>query len=82
MYLYITYIPYIPYIPDVPCIPYVPYILYMPYVIEIQIHSGFEIEDFVETHICKLCVTLRARVLRVVCPHQGYRSATPLETTV
>ena len=43
-----------------------------------KIHSSCEIEYFVETHLCKLCVTLRSRVLRVVCPHQGYRSATPL----
>ena len=28
-----------------------------------------EIEDFVETHICKLCVILRSRVLRYVCPY-------------
>ena len=41
-----------------------------------------EIEDFVETHLCKLCVILRSRVLLGVCPHQGYRSATPLGTTV
>ena len=27
-----------------------------------------EIEDVVETHIRKLCVILRSRVLRVVCP--------------
>ena len=27
-----------------------------------------EIEDFVETHLCKLCVILRSRVLRIVCP--------------
>ena len=26
-----------------------------------------EIEDFVETHLCKLCVILRLRILRVVC---------------
>ena len=45
-------------------------------------HSGCEIEDFVETHLCELCVILRSRVLRVVCPHEGYRSATPLATTV
>ena len=32
-------------------------------------HSSCEIEDFVETHLCKLCVILRSRVLRVVCPH-------------
>ena len=34
-----------------------------------QIPSGCEIEDFVETHLCQLCVILRSRVLRVVCPH-------------
>ena len=28
-----------------------------------------EIEDFVETHLGKLCVILRSRVLQVVCPH-------------
>ena len=28
-----------------------------------------EIEDFVETHHCKLCVILRSSVLRLVCPH-------------
>ena len=26
------------------------------------IHSSCEIEDFVETHLCKLCVILRSRV--------------------
>ena len=33
--------------------------------------SSCDIEDFVETHLCKLavCVILRSRVLRVVCPH-------------
>ena len=56
------------------------YIFY--YIIKIKIHSGCEIEYFVETHLCKLCVILRSRVLRVVCPHQGYRSAIPLATTV
>ena len=40
-----------------------------------KIHSSCEIEDFVETHLGKLCVILRSRVLRVVCPH---RSATSL----
>ena len=29
-------------------------------------HSSCEIEDFVETHTCKLCVILRSRVLRRV----------------
>ena len=52
------------------------------YIIEIKIHSGCEIEDFVESHLCKLCVILRSRVLLGVCPHYGYRSATPLGTTV
>ena len=52
------------------------------YIIKMKIHSSCEIEDFVETHLCKLCVILRSRALRVVCPHQGYRSATPLTNTV
>ena len=39
------------------------------YIIKIKIHSSCEIEDFVETHLCKLCVILRSRALRVVCPH-------------
>ena len=39
------------------------------YIIKIKIHSSCEIEDFVETHLCKLCVILRWRVLRVVCAH-------------
>ena len=39
------------------------------YNIKIKIHSSREIEYFVETHLCKLCVILRSRVLRVVCPH-------------
>ena len=41
-------------------------------IIKIKIHSSCEIEYFVETHCCKLCVILRSRVLRVVCPHQGF----------
>ena len=36
------------------------YILY-----KMKIHSSCEIEDFVETHLCKLCVILRSRALRV-----------------
>ena len=39
------------------------------YIKKIKIHSSCEIEDFVETHLCKLCVILRSRALRVVCPH-------------
>ena len=39
------------------------------YIIKTKIHSSCEIEYFVETHLCKLCVILRSRVLRVVCPH-------------
>ena len=42
------------------------------YIIKIKIHSSCEIEYFVETHLCKLRVILRSRVLRVVCPHEGY----------
>ena len=38
------------------------------HIIKIKIHSSCDIEDFVETHICKLCVILRSRVSRVVCP--------------
>ena len=38
-------------------------------IIKMKIHSSCEIEDFIETHLCKLCVILRSRVLRVVCPH-------------
>ena len=37
--------------------------------IKVKMHSSCEIEYFVETHLCKLCVILRSRVLRVVCPH-------------
>ena len=32
----------------------------------IKIHFSCEIEYFVETHLCKLCVILRSRVLRLV----------------
>ena len=44
------------------------------YIIKTKIHSSCEVEYYyVETHLCKLCVILRSRVLRVVCPHEGYR---------
>ena len=39
------------------------------YITKIKVHASCEIEYFVETHLCKLCVILRSRVLRVVCPH-------------
>ena len=39
------------------------------YIITIKMHSSCEIEYFVETHLCKVCVILGSRVLRVVCPH-------------
>ena len=32
-----------------------------------EIHSSCEIEDFVETHLCKLCVMLRSRVYYELC---------------
>ena len=51
-------------------------------IIKLEIHSICEIEYFVETHLCQLCVILRSRELRLVCPHEGYRSAIPLGTTV
>ena len=28
-----------------------------------KIHSSCDIEDFVETHLCKLCVILRSRLI-------------------
>ena len=37
--------------------------------LKMKIHSSCEIEDFVKNHLCKLCVIVRSRVLRVVCPH-------------
>ena len=44
--------------------------MYVVYdIIKIKIHSSYEIEGFVETHLCKLCVMLRSCVLRVVYPH-------------
>ena len=50
------------------------YCCLLPIIIKIKIHSSCEIEDFVETHLCKLCVILRSRALRVVCyvPVTGY----------
>ena len=38
------------------------------------------LQDFVETHrTCKLCVILRSRVLRGVCPHKDVGRRLPLE---
>ena len=45
------------------------FVIYLVYIIKIKMHSSCEIEYFVETHLCKLCVILRSRVLRVVCPY-------------
>ena len=36
---------------------------FLQHIIKIKIHSSCEIEDFVETHLCKLCVILRSRAL-------------------
>ena len=35
--------------------------------VKIMIHSSCEVEDFFETHFCKLCVILRSRVLLGLC---------------
>ena len=32
-----------------------------------KIHSSCEIEYFVETHLCKLCVILRSRLIKDIC---------------
>ena len=34
---------------------------------KLHIHSIFDMEDFVKTHLCKGCVFLRVRILRGVC---------------
>ena len=36
---------------------------------KMKIHSSYEIEDFVETRLCQLCVILRPRALLAVRPH-------------
>ena len=40
------------------------------YIIKMKIHSSCEIEDFVETHLCKLCVILRSRAYIYICTTQ------------
>ena len=45
----------------------------------IEIHFTCEIDDFVETHICKLCVILRSRVLLGVCPIKDTGRRLPFE---
>ena len=48
---------------------------------KLKMHYSREVENFVETHICKLCDTPTARVTAVSgFPHEGYTPATiPLE---
>ena len=38
-------------------------------IMTVKKRSSCKIEGFVETHLCKLCVILRSRVLLGVCPH-------------
>ena len=57
-------------------------LIFEMYNIIMKIRSSCEIEYFVETHLCKLCVILQSGVLRVVCPHSGYNSGTFLATAV
>ena len=40
-------------------------VVFFVFLQKMKIHSSCEIEDIVETHLCKLCVILRSRVLRV-----------------
>ena len=56
---------------------YVLLILLHCIIIKIKLQSSCEIEDFVETHLCKLCVILRSRVLRVVCLISPFTTANP-----
>ena len=44
-------------------------IKYVGYILKNNIHSSCDIEDVAKTHICKLCVMLRSRVLLGTCPH-------------
>ena len=44
-----------------------------------KINSSCDIEDFVETHLCKLCVIVRSRVLRDVCLHKDVGRRLPLQ---
>ena len=46
------------------------------YIIKIKVHSSCEIEDFFETHLCKLCVILRSRVLHILDDITTYVIAT------
>ena len=51
----------------------------MYHIIEIKTHSSCEIEDFVETRICKLCVILRSRVFCVCVLIKDIGRRLPLE---
>ena len=62
--------------------PQIGYQMFPAYIIKKKLHSPAVKSKVMETHHCKLCVMLRSRVLLDVCPHRGYRSATPLGTRV
>ena len=47
-----------------------------------KIDFSCEIEGFVVTHLCKMCMILQSSVSLGVFPLEGYRSATPLGTPV
>ena len=49
------------------------------YIIKIKIHSSCEIEYFVETHLCKLCVILRSYIYNTWHRRHGGNSQWPVK---